>query len=92
MAEVKVSGVTGDLESEIYRVISTQPGRTTNRTQLQQDINAIFATGFFRNVRAVPEDTPLGVRVTFIVQANPVLRGVQITGQQVRQNSQPPPL
>jgi|AGSF01.1.fsa_nt_gi Outer membrane protein/protective antigen OMA87 len=83
VAEVKVSGVTSDLESEIYRVISTQPGRTTNRTQLQQDINAIFATGFFRNVRAVPEDTPLGVRVTFIVQANPVLRGVQITGQQV---------
>lgn len=83
VAEVTVSGVTGELENEIYRVIGTQPGRTTNRTQLQQDINAIFATGFFRNVRAVPEDTPLGVRVTFIVQANPVLRGVQITGQQV---------
>ncbi|MEG3894285.1 MULTISPECIES: BamA/TamA family outer membrane protein [unclassified Microcoleus] len=83
VAEVTVTGATGDLEREIYRVISTQPGRTTNRSQLQQDINAIFATGFFRNVRAVPEDTPLGVRVTFIVQANPVLRGVTITGQQV---------
>lgn len=83
VAEVTVSGVTGDLESEIYRVITTQPGRTTNRSQLQQDINSIFATGFFKNVRAVPEDTPLGVRVTFIVQANPVLQGVQITGQQV---------
>ncbi len=83
VAEVSITGATGDLESEIYRVISTQPGRTTNRTQLQQDINAIFATGFFRNVRAVPEDTALGVRVTFIVQPNPVLRGVTITGQQV---------
>jgi outer membrane protein insertion porin family len=83
VAEVTVSGVTGELENEVYRVIGTQPGRTTNRTQLQNDINAIFATGFFRNVRAVPEDTPLGVRVTFIVQANPVLKGVQITGQQV---------
>ncbi|TAF48055.1 MAG: hypothetical protein EAZ68_00430 [Oscillatoriales cyanobacterium] len=83
VAEVVISGVTGDLQSEIYRVITTQPGRTTNRTQLQQDINAIFATGFFKNVRAVPEDTPLGVRVTFIVQANPVLRGVTIVGQQV---------
>ncbi len=83
VAEVVISGVTGDLQSEIYRAITTQPGRTTNRTQLQQDINAIFATGFFKNVRAVPEDTPLGVRVTFIVQANPVLRGVTIVGQQV---------
>jgi outer membrane protein insertion porin family len=83
VAEVTITGATGDLQNEIYRVISTQPGRTTNRSQLQQDINAIFATGFFRNVRAVPEDTPLGVRVTFIVQANPVLQGVKITGQQV---------
>jgi outer membrane protein insertion porin family len=83
VAEVTISGVTGDLESEIYRVITTQPGRTTNRSQLQQDINSIFATGFFKNVRAVPEDTPLGVRVTFIVQANPVLQGVEITGQKV---------
>ncbi|MDF0556723.1 BamA/TamA family outer membrane protein [Kamptonema sp. UHCC 0994] len=83
VAEVVVSGVEGELEDQVYRVISTQPGRTTTRAQLQQDINAIFATGFFRNVRAVPEDTPLGVRVTFIVQANPILRGVTITGQQV---------
>jgi outer membrane protein insertion porin family len=83
VAEVTVTGATADLEREIYGVITTQPGRTTNRSQLQQDINAIFATGFFRNVRAVPEDTPLGVRVTFIVQPNPVLRGVTITGQQV---------
>ena len=83
VAEVTVTGATADLEREIYQVITTQPGRTTNRSQLQQDINAIFATGFFRNVRAVPEDTPLGVRVTFIVQPNPVLRGVTITGQQV---------
>jgi outer membrane protein insertion porin family len=83
VAEVTITGATGDLASEIYRVITTQPGRTTNRSQLQQDINAIFATGFFRNVRAVPEDTALGVRVTFIVQPNPVLRGVTITGQQV---------
>ena len=83
VAEVTITGATADLEGEIYRVISTQPGRTTNRSQLQQDINAIFATGFFKNVRAVPEDTALGVRVTFIVQPNPVLRGVKITGQQV---------
>lgn len=83
VAEVFVSGVEGELQDEVYRAISTQPGRSTTRSQLQQDINAVFATGFFRNVRAVPEDTPLGVRVTFFVEPNPVLRSVQVTGQQV---------
>lgn len=78
IAELAVIGVEGELQDEVFRVISTQPGRTTTRTQLQEDINAIFATGFFSNVRAIPEDTPLGVRVTFEVEPNPVLRQVNI--------------
>jgi len=83
VAEVLVQGVTGELEDRVYQVISTQPGRTTTRSRLQEDINAIFATGFFQNVRATPEDTPLGVRITFEVEPNPVLRSVVIEGDQV---------
>jgi outer membrane protein insertion porin family len=71
-------GIPPQLESEVYRAIRTQPGRTTTRAQLQEDINAIFGTGFFANVQAVPEDTPLGVRVSFVVQPNPVLTKVEI--------------
>lgn len=82
VAEVVVSGAEGDLQNVVYDAIRTQPGRTTTRSQLQQDINAIFATGFFTNVRVVPEDTPLGVRITFFVDQNPVLRGVQTEGTQ----------
>ncbi|WGV24247.1 BamA/TamA family outer membrane protein [Halotia branconii] len=67
-----------ELEDQVYQVIRTQPGRTTTRSQLQEDINAIFGTGFFSNVQAVPEDTPLGVRVSFVVQPNPVLSKVEI--------------
>ncbi len=82
VSEVVITPQSGnlaaELEQEAYRVIRTQAGRTTTRSQLQEDINAIFATGFFSNVQASPEDTPLGVRVTFVVQPNPVLTKVQI--------------
>ena len=82
ISEVVVRAETGELtpelENEVYKVIRTQPGRTTTRTQLEQDINAVFSTGFFSNVQAVPEDTPLGVRVSFIVRPNPVLSKVEI--------------
>ncbi|MCC5613923.1 BamA/TamA family outer membrane protein [Nostoc sp. CHAB 5836] len=67
-----------ELEDQVYRVIRTQPGRTTTRSQLQEDINAIFGTGLFSNVQAAPEDTPLGVRVSFVVQPNPVLSKVEV--------------
>jgi outer membrane protein insertion porin family len=80
VGEVVVEGAEGPIQEEVYRVIRTQPGRTTTRTLLQEDINAIFGTGYFSNVRAVPTDTPLGVRVTFEVQLNPVLQRVQLDG------------
>jgi outer membrane protein insertion porin family len=83
ISEVNVAGADDELEEVVYSVIQTQPGRTTTRSQLQEDINAIFATGFFSNVQAIPEDTPLGVRVTFAVQPNPVLREVQVRNDQV---------
>ncbi|KAB8330340.1 BamA/TamA family outer membrane protein [Scytonema tolypothrichoides VB-61278] len=83
VSEVFIRSETGqqlaaELEDQVYRVIRTQPGRTTTRSQLQEDINSIFATGFFSNVQAVPEDSPLGVRVSFVVRPNPVLTKVQV--------------
>ncbi|MEH1945053.1 MAG: BamA/TamA family outer membrane protein [Nostoc sp.] len=82
VSEVVVRSQAGqlppELEEQVYKVIRTQPGRTTTRSQLQEDINAIFGTGFFSNVQAAPEDTPLGVRVSFVVQPNPVLSKVEV--------------
>jgi len=78
VAEVVVQGANRELENLVYNTIRTRPGRSATRSQLQEDINAVFATGFFADVRAVPQDTPLGVRVTFEVQPNPVFQGVQI--------------
>ncbi len=87
VAEIQVQPNQGELdpalENLIYSVIETQAGRTTTRTQLQQDINSIFATGYFADVDAQPEDTDLGVRVTFLVQPNPVLTDVRLQGNEV---------
>ena len=89
VGEVLVTGAgKQELEDEVYRVIKTRPGQTATRTQLQEDINAIFATGFFANVQADPKDTPIGVRVTFQVQPNPILKGVRVDGSAlVQQNT-----
>jgi outer membrane protein insertion porin family len=78
VAEVVVSGVEGELEDIVYNVLGTQPGRTTTRSRLQEDINAIYATGFFSNVTVTPEDTQYGVRITYTVVANPIFERVVI--------------
>ncbi len=78
VAEVAVEGANKELQDIVYATISTEPGRTTTRTQLQADVNAIYATGYFQNVEVTPGDTPLGVRITFAVQPNPVLNKVTV--------------
>ena len=88
VAEVMIEGVEGTaqaslLEDEIYGAIQTQPGQGTTSSQLQADLNSIFGTGYFANVNFRPEDTPLGVRVVFIVEPNPVLRRVTAPETQI---------
>ncbi len=78
VSEVVIDGAEDDLELLVYNAIRTQPGRTTTRSQLQEDVNAIYATGFFSNVKVTPADTPLGVRVTFTVKPNPIFTGIDI--------------
>jgi outer membrane protein insertion porin family len=83
IAEVVVKGGVGDLEDEVYRVIQTRPGQSVTRSQLQEDIERIIKTGRFAKVQAVPEETALGVRVTFIVEPNPILKQVQLNGRKM---------
>lgn len=85
VAEVRVKSAKGEklaenLEEKVYNAIRTRPGQTTTRSLLQQDINAVFATGYFSDVKATPEDTAIGVRVTFDVAPNPILDGISTEG------------
>ncbi len=79
VVEVVVDGADRELENLVYNTIQTRPGRTATRSQLQEDVNAIYATGFFANVQVTPADTPLGVRITYAVEVNPVLEQVVVS-------------
>ena len=78
VAEVDVVGADDEITNIVYNAIETEPGRTTTRSQLQEDVNAVYATGFFQDVQVTPADTPLGVRITFFVQPNPILNQVAV--------------
>ncbi len=78
VVEVQVEGADEELEDLIYNTVQTRPGRTATRSQLQEDVNAIYATGYFANVEVTPADTPLGVRITYSVKVNPVLEQVVV--------------
>ena len=81
VAEVVIENkLGGTLSQELidiaYDAIQIRPGGTSTRSQLQEDISSIFATGYFADVQARPEDTDVGVRVTFSIKPNPILTRV----------------
>ncbi|MBV6622297.1 MAG: BamA/TamA family outer membrane protein [Rivularia sp. (in: Bacteria)] len=82
VSEVVIVGGKDNLKEIVANTIQTQPGKTITRAQLQEDINAIFATGYFTDVRAVPEETTQGIKINFVVEPNPVLRAVNIQNNQ----------
>ncbi|MFN3926200.1 MAG: BamA/TamA family outer membrane protein [Pseudanabaenaceae cyanobacterium] len=69
-----------EIEKLVYDTITTKPGRLTTRRRIQEDIQRVFNLGFFTAVNAQPEDTDIGVRITFLVQPNPILKSVETEG------------
>lgn len=88
VAEIQINGTGGnvELEQEVVQAIQTKAGQPTTVTQIRDDVNRIYATGLFANVVATPEDTALGVKVTYDVVPNPVLTQVTVQALPIDDN------
>ena len=62
------------LELAVYDSMSIKPGSVVNNQILNQDLNAIYAGGWFSGVKINSEDGPLGVRLIVNVVPNPILK------------------
>jgi outer membrane protein insertion porin family len=83
IAEVVIEGLQDHPERErlelaAYAAMAATPGSRVTRTELQTDLSAIYASGWFSDVRIQPVDSPLGVRLMVVVVANPVLKQVKL--------------
>ncbi|MCP9849083.1 BamA/TamA family outer membrane protein [Cyanobium sp. Morenito 9A2] len=83
ISEVAVKGLDGHPEQErleraVYDAMATRPGTRVSRSELQNDLSAVYATGWFSDVRIQPTDSPLGVKLVVSVAPNPVLQAVEL--------------
>jgi len=85
ISEVVVKGIEGHPEQErleiaVYDAMATRPGTQVTRSELQNDLSAIYASGWFSDVRIQPVDGPLGAQLVVTVVPNPVLTEVELEG------------
>ena len=83
ISEVVIEGIEGHPEEErlqisTYDAMQVRPGMRVTREELQNDLNGIQATGWFSDVRIVPQNGPLGVQVIVQVAPFPSLSAVEI--------------
>lgn len=80
--EVKVVGVTGELEQIVRNTIKTRLGGGTSENQVQRDVATLLETALFTDVRGTTQTTPQGIKVVYQVQPV-VLRSLQLSNAKV---------
>jgi len=66
------------LELAAYDSMSIKPGSIVDNRILNQDLNAIYASGWFSGVKIKSQNGPLGVRLIVNVVPNPILKKVKL--------------
>jgi len=68
-------------EDAIRRMIKTQPEDIYNLKSLSQDLKAIYAMGYFDDIRIEAETKPQGKTIIFRVKEKPTLRNIRLSGK-----------
>ena len=81
ITEVIIEGINGHPEQErlelaAYDAMRVRPGSRVTREELKLDLDGIYATGWFSDVRIEPINGPLGVQLAVQVVPNPVMTQV----------------
>ena len=78
--EIDVRGNRRIEADAIRAVVGTRVGEPLRQDRIGEDVRRIYGLGFFRNVQVESIVAPGGVVVTFVVEENPIIRQVSVSG------------
>ena len=82
VSSVRVEGNRRVEEAAVLAAVQIRQGQRLSEQRIREDIKSVYRSGFFRDVRVdvTPADLEGGAVVTFLVQENPAVREVVISG------------
>ncbi|RMF92794.1 MAG: outer membrane protein assembly factor BamA [Candidatus Schekmanbacteria bacterium] len=81
--DIEVRGNKRIEASTILSNISTRKGEFLSQSKVSRDIKRIFSLGFFNDVRVEKEEVPGGIKLIYIVDEKPTIKGVYFEGNKV---------
>lgn len=83
VALVDIANVPEEVKSTLMPLIHTKAGDVLTLESVKADVSSLGSTGVFSQIVPSFETVPEGVRLSYITKANPVIRGVEFTGNTV---------
>jgi outer membrane protein insertion porin family len=80
--DVQYTGPATISRERILAQMRTKVGQPYSNEVVQEDIKALYKTGYIRNVRIFAQPQGDGVKVTVAVQTRAIVREIEITGAQ----------
>ena len=78
--DVEYSGPASISQQRILAQMRTKVGQLYSNELVEEDIKALYATGYVRNVRIFAQPQGDGVKVIVAVQTQAILREIEING------------
>lgn len=85
--EIKSNGPQAASDELVRANVRIKVGEPYLRTQADDDVRTLYATGYFYNIRIVEEFTADGVVLTYVLQGKPVLMEIALKGNKEYSNS-----
>lgn len=82
VAQIRVEGNRRVDADAIRAVVGTRVGGPLSRARVAEDVHRIYELGFFHNVQVGASASPEGAIVTYLVEENPIIRQVSVSGNE----------
>lgn len=83
IVEQKVQGNINISEEEVFALLHQKQGMQITEAGVNEDLRAIYESGWFYELRPVFKDVSDGVSITYEVHENPIYNGFQVTGNTI---------
>lgn len=83
VASVDIANVPDEVKSTLMPLIQTKAGDRLTLDGVKADVSSLGSTGVFSQIVPTLEAVPEGVRLNYITKANPVIHGVEFSGNTV---------
>lgn len=83
IVSIDVVGTDKIAKDDVLKVLTIKAGDKFNEKNIEQDRSNIYNTGYFYDNYPSYEVVPEGVKITYHVMENPILRSVEIIGNSV---------